>query len=185
MQIRATDPQATQYKTVDNNTGEKLNFIAFADDQTGEYHQIETDASGNPLTENGQLKITINYGNIKIVPAKQLLIYVAGPYTANSRSQVKKNIAMAEAIGEQILAAGHIPIIPHKITSFWDEREAFKHWQNQDWLHRFCLPLLDRCDGAFFIPGWELSEGAIIEYHHTAATRKPQYFSIEALCGPR
>jgi len=182
MQTRATDSNAIQIKIIDTDTSETLKFIVFADDQTGEYHQCETDANGNPLTENGKIKVKIKHGNIKIVQARQQMIYVAGPYTANSRSQVKANIAQAEAIGEQILAAGHIPIIPYKITSFWDERDAFKHWQNQDWLQKFYLPLLDRCDGAFFIPGWEQSEGAIIEYHHAAVTRKTRYFDIETLC---
>ncbi len=182
MQFRATDQRAMHYKIIDNNTGETLRLVIFADDQTGEYHQCEADANGNPLTSGDKVRVTVKYGIIKIVPARQLMIYVAGPYTANSREQVKSNIAEAEAVGEKILAAGHIPIIPHKITSFWDERERFKNWQNQDWLHKFCLPLLDRCDGVFFIPGWELSPGASIEYHHAAATRKTTYFDLESLC---
>ena len=110
------------------------------------------------------------------------MIYVAGPYTAPTRKQVKANIARAEAAGQRILAAGHIPIIPHKITSFWDEKGPCANWRHADWLACFCLPLMDRCDAVFFIEGWEHSDGATAEYKYAAATGMPIYFDLYELC---
>ena len=83
------------------------------------------------------------------------LIYIAGPYTAETEKAVKANVRRAEEFGQQVLAMGLIPAIPHKITSHWDTWGILIDWTHDAWLKRFCLPLLSRCDGALFIPGWD------------------------------
>ena len=108
-------------------------------------------------------------------------IYVAGPYTADTDEGILENIAKAEEIGQALLVKGYLPIIPHKITSFWDRKGPTKGWDHQTWIDRWCRPLLDRCDAVFMVPGWETSPGATIEYHHATEKGKPVYFSLEAL----
>lgn len=111
-----------------------------------------------------------------------MMIYIAGKYTDASREAIKRNIAAAEEIGRQILASGHIPIIPHKITSFWDEKEPLRNWKHEDWINKFCLPLMDRCDAVFMAPKWETSAGATMEYHHARRKGMKIYFMTEAIC---
>lgn len=111
-----------------------------------------------------------------------MLVYVAGKYSDVSREAIKRNIAKAEEIGQALLVKGYLPIIPHKITSFWDTKGLTKGWEHRAWIDRWCLPLLNRCDAVFMVAGWETSPGATIEYHHATAKGKPIFFSMEALC---
>lgn len=100
---------------------------------------------------------------------KRRLIYIAGPYTADTKEEVKKNIQEAEEVARKILLAGHIPVIPHKITSFFDVHEDLRHWTKDDWINNFCLPLLDRCDALCVLPRWRDSEGSVYEHAHAEA----------------
>lgn len=92
-----------------------------------------------------------------------MLIYVCGPYTAPTRQQQKQNIMLAEEAAKDILINNMIPIVPHKITSFWEFDRRFIHFTHSDWLNRFCLPLLKSCDGLFLCDGWKDSKGALME----------------------
>lgn len=182
MRIKATDPDAMQYKVIDLDTGEPLELVLEADDQTGIYTQGACDSNGKfTCDDGGKVKAVTKRGNICIVPRFQKVVFVSGPYTAPTREEIKKNIAIAEEIGQRILAAGHIPIIPHKISSFWDEKGPLTDWQHDDWLTKFCLPLMHRCDAVFMVPGWEKSTGASREYLEAGSRGKPIYFTVEAL----
>lgn len=109
------------------------------------------------------------------------MIYVAGKYSADTREAVNANVALAEEHGQLILQAGYIPVIPHKITSNWDLIAGFKAWTHSDWIKRFCFPLLTRCDAVYFVPGWENSEGAKMEFAKAMEWRLPIVFCIEEL----
>lgn len=109
------------------------------------------------------------------------LIYVAGKYTADTREQVAANVALAEAHGKAVLLAGFCPVIPHKVTSFWDEDAVLANWSHADWLNKFCFPLLKRCDAAYFVPGWEESTGAKMEMEKALNWNMPVVFNVEEL----
>jgi hypothetical protein len=83
---------------------------------------------------------------------------------APTKEEVKKNIVHAEKVAMQILLQGGIPVIPHKITSFFDLDPRFKSWSKDAWLVRFCFPLLSRCDAICMCKGWEHSTGARAEF---------------------
>lgn len=92
------------------------------------------------------------------------LVYIAGPYTALNEAGVVANVRKAEVAGQEVLAMGLIPVIPHKITSHWDTWGILTHWTHEQWLENFCKPLLLRCDAIYLIEGWRESKGAKIEH---------------------
>lgn len=91
------------------------------------------------------------------------LIYIAGPYTALTKEWIEVNILKAEEVGQQVLERGHIPIIPHKITGMWHEHRRFRDWAHKDWMEKFCLPLLSRCDAMLLMDNWRVSRGTRFE----------------------
>lgn len=110
-----------------------------------------------------------------------MVIYVAGKYHDNNRDMITKNIRIAEEYGKLILLAGHTPVIPHKITSYWNEDYRFKEWDNLDFIKKFCLPLLHKCDALFLIPNWIDSYGAKIEKEYAEKNDIPIIYSLKEL----
>ena len=81
-------------------------------------------------------------------------IYIAGKYRGKNEWQIRQNILAAEKAGAEIIKAGHIPIIPHRL---------FQHYHgvaDQEWIMNACLSVLKKCDYIYPIPGWTESEGA-------------------------
>lgn len=109
------------------------------------------------------------------------MIYIAGPYSADTVDEVNKNVRRAEEAGQMVLGMGLLPVIPHKISSHWDTWGLLTHWTHDDWINRFCKPLLARCDGALFIDGWRESKGARIEHDYARDCRIPRFFSLREL----
>lgn len=107
------------------------------------------------------------------------VIYVAGKYTAPTIEGVIDNVAKAEEAGKEVLAAGHVPLIPHCISAHWDIDSRFTHFEHGDWLNKFCYPLLKKCDGIYLYDGWEESKGAQMEYEVAKLHGIPIYFSVE------
>jgi nucleoside 2-deoxyribosyltransferase len=97
-----------------------------------------------------------------------MVVYIAGPYTAPTRDGVQANIDKAEEVAKAILQKGLTPLLPHKITSFWDEDPQFAHMQHSDWIYKVCIPLLDKCDVIVMVPGWRDSPGSVIEHQHAS-----------------
>lgn len=111
-----------------------------------------------------------------------MLIYIAGPYSARAKKEMKQNIRKAEEVAAEVLMLGMLPIIPHKITSFFPERfQELRGWEHKDWIQRFCLPLLERCDAVVMADGWEDSEGARLEFAHAKEKKIIVFESIEQL----
>ena len=110
------------------------------------------------------------------------LVYVAGPYTALTREEISANVAKAEEWGKQVLLAGHVPLIPHKISSHWDlDPRLSDLFGHVDWLERFCFPLLHSCHAIFLYPGWLNSKGAKMEHEFAMEHGIPVAHSIEEL----
>lgn len=102
------------------------------------------------------------------------LIYIAGPYTADTAEGIAANVAAAVAVGLQVRAMGLVPVVPHIAIVpgpglSWDAAMAE------------CLAILDRCDGVFFIHGWEQSRGARREAIRATCRSLPVFDHLDHL----
>src|SRR6266581_3432155 len=110
------------------------------------------------------------------------LIYVAGAYSAPTREERAANVARAEEYGKQVLLAGHVPVIPHKISSHWDDDDRLADlFGHVDWLERFCFPLLKQCHVIYLYPGWAAYKGACLEQAFAIENGIPIVHSITEL----
>lgn len=94
------------------------------------------------------------------------LVYVAGKYSAPTREEVQANIDKADEVAKQLMLRGYVPVIPHKITAFWDLDERFSSMNHADWIEKYCIPLQDACSAIAMVPGWRDSFGATQEHEH-------------------
>lgn len=81
-----------------------------------------------------------------------MLIYVAGPYSAETEAERVANVHLACLAGQQIIERGHWPFVPH-LTHFFDawvikhrglahEPELYMKWD---------FAILERCDALLFL----------------------------------
>lgn len=101
------------------------------------------------------------------------LIFIAGPYRAPTNWQMSKNVQNAREYGALVAQAGSYPVIPIVNTAFMDGMI-----ENDPWISGI-MRLLQRSDGVLFIPGWQESEGAKIEYRECLDSDIPLYLAPE------
>jgi hypothetical protein len=85
------------------------------------------------------------------------VVYVAGKYSAECEAEVKKNIARAEEVAQEIWKKGHVAICPHLNTAHWGGMLTHEQFIKGD------LELIRRCDAVFMLAGWPASKGACQE----------------------
>ena len=110
-----------------------------------------------------------------------MIVYVSSPYSADSIEQVKTNVEFASEIGKQVLLAGHVPLVPHRMSALWDKDSRLQHLSHEDWLLKFALPLLDKADAILVAGPWETSRGCLAEYSRAKYTVKRIFYSIDDL----
>ena len=88
------------------------------------------------------------------------VVYISGPYRADTEWEVKENIERAERAALYFWRKGCAVICPHKNTAFFGGAAPDSTWLRGD------LELLKRSDAIVLLPGWERSEGAKIELLH-------------------
>lgn len=74
------------------------------------------------------------------------VIYVAGPYRAETPWQVEQNVRRAEGYALGIAQLGAMPLCPHTMARFFDGQ-----CDDQFWLDG-TAELLKRCDAMFVVP---------------------------------
>jgi len=86
------------------------------------------------------------------------IIYVAGPYRANSEWELELNIRAAENAAIALWKKGWAVICPHKNTAHFGGILPHEAWLAGD------LTMLRRLnphrDAIFLVPGWQRSEGS-------------------------
>ena len=95
------------------------------------------------------------------------IIYISGPYRADTESEVFDNIMNAKDVAKQIWRLGAIALCPHLNTMFFGGILPDEEWLIGD------LILLSRCDAVYMMAGWKTSEGSIREYHHAEELKIP------------
>ena len=82
------------------------------------------------------------------------VIYIIGPYRADTERGIIENIRAAEAVAIKVWEAGYIALCPHLNTRLFGGILPDKVWLEG------AIELMKRCDGIALVPGWEKSEGA-------------------------
>lgn len=91
------------------------------------------------------------------------VVFIAGPFRADTGWAVEENIRRAERVALQVWKAGAAALCPHTNSRFF-------HGEGHDqlWLDGY-LAILQRCDAVLLLPNWRESSGARAE--HDAAIR--------------
>lgn len=106
------------------------------------------------------------------------VVYVAGPYRANSRAGVNLNIEAARQVGLHCCHKGWSPIIPHANTGGLDEVEP--GITDEFWLDA-TMELMRRCDAVVLCPGFTRSRGTIAEMAEANRNMIPVFNSLDDL----
>ncbi|OPY03542.1 MAG: hypothetical protein A4E60_00207 [Syntrophorhabdus sp. PtaB.Bin047] len=110
-----------------------------------------------------------------------MIVYVSSPYSAETIEQVKANVAFANEIGKQALVAGHVPIIPHVMSAFWDLDGRLQNFSHADWMFKYALPLLEIADAILLAGSWESSKGCLIELGRARGLGKKIFYGMDEL----
>ena len=92
-------------------------------------------------------------------------VYIAGPYTAPTPEKVEENVKRAEAAAWLYYLIGYAVFCPHTQTHKihlrynYDELIGYDDWLQAD------IAFLKDCDLVAFLPGWEDSKGARMEFN--------------------
>lgn len=102
------------------------------------------------------------------------VIYVSGPYRADTQQGIMVNIENAKEVARALWKKGYAVICPHANTAFMDGPDL-----GPDVFIAGDLELVERSDAMVMLPGWEQSEGAQIEYRRAAERGMPIYLTVE------
>lgn len=103
------------------------------------------------------------------------LVYVAGPYRAETEYELLQNIHQAEGMAISVWLAGHAAICPHKNSAHFGgicEDSVFLEGY---------LELVSRCDAVITCYNWESSSGAKAEVKLAMSLNIPIVHSIAQL----
>jgi hypothetical protein len=103
------------------------------------------------------------------------VIYIAGPYRADTERGIIENIRKAEAVAIEVWKAGYVALCPHMNTRLFGGICPDEVWLEGT------LELMSRCDGVFLVPGWETSSGTIAEIQEAKNMDIPVFINVEEL----
>ena len=84
------------------------------------------------------------------------IAYVAGPYRSKfGKFGIFLNVLRARKVARQLWKLGYTVICPHSNSAFMSS----KNIPEFHFLHGYCT-ILEKCDVAVFLPGWEMSDGS-------------------------
>lgn len=88
-----------------------------------------------------------------------IVVYLAGPYTADTPEGIAANIAVARKVAIELWEKGFAVICPHLNTAHFevDCQCEYLDYVNGD------LAIVERVDAVVLLPGWRSSPGARVE----------------------
>ena len=98
-----------------------------------------------------------------------MVVYIAGPYRAETKEGVESNIERASDIAVKVLEMGHTPITPHLNFRLFEYKTNLT---SEEYL-KHDLKILARCDAILMIGNWEKSQGAMGEYEYCKVNNIP------------
>ena len=107
------------------------------------------------------------------------VIYVAGPYTAESEFEKTLNKASAAKVGIECVKKGWSPIIPHINTGGFDSVKISDD-DNTFW-YEATMELMRRSDAIVLCSGWSGSSGTISEIVEANNLGIPVYSDVDEL----
>lgn len=111
----------------------------------------------------------------------EIMVYVAGPYRAETPGQVAANVGVAADMSAELMRRGYGVTCPHTMTHNW---ELYGDLTDDDFL-RNGLALLRRADVVLLLPGSAASEGSRVEFAKAKELGMAVYASLEALVNGR
>lgn len=96
------------------------------------------------------------------------VIYIAGPYRAETTYGVYQNIRKAEAVAVNLWKQGWCVLCPHLNTQLFDQIEVAP----PEVFLEGGLELLRRCDAVYMMKDWETSKGAKTEHEEAVRLGK-------------
>jgi len=112
------------------------------------------------------------------IDQKISIVYVFGPYSANSPMPIDVNIKRAEGVAIKAIAKGWFALTPHLNTAQFDRHcpdVPIDFWYQGD------LRLMAMCDALVGVEGWERSTGSMKERKFAQRLGIPVYESIDEL----
>lgn len=107
-----------------------------------------------------------------------MLIFIAGPYSAETSRRVEQNVNAAIDAAIEILRKGQIPFVPH-LSHLVDQRAA-RIGATLDWSDfvKWSLAILPRCDALLYLGS---SPGADLELEKATSLGIPIFHSIDEI----
>jgi hypothetical protein len=102
-----------------------------------------------------------------------IVVYIAGPFRAVNAWEQEQNVRAAESVALQMWAAGYSAICPHT-----QSRNYQGALPDEVWLAGF-IAQMNLCAGVVLVPGWEESEGTLLEIAEARRNGIPVYSTVE------
>lgn len=102
------------------------------------------------------------------------IIYIAGPYTADTEARRAANVLAAQNAALPIVGRA-FPVVPHSISIGLDTAGTPEFW------YEATLALMHRCDAVFALPTWEASKGATASIRAADRAGLPVFYSHDEL----
>lgn len=100
------------------------------------------------------------------------LIYVAGPYRAETPWGVELNVRKAELASKHLWGMGIANICPHTQGRYFDKEIP------DDVILKGMINIMMRCDAVLVVGNWKKSQGTLAEMARAEEHGKPIFFNV-------